>query len=65
MQQCKINKIGHLYQYPSPLDADSFDVNVIIGMARADLGNKDFDMFLFAMQLYQIEMYTVEKLKQQ
>lgn len=60
----KLNKIGHLYQYPSSPNADSFDINVIIGMARVDLGEKDFDMFLFAMQLYQIEMYTVEKLKQ-
>lgn len=60
----KLNGIGHLYQYPYSPNTDSFDVNIIIGMARADLKGKDFDMFLFAMQLYQIEMYTVEKLKQ-
>lgn len=58
----KLNKIGHLYRYPSVRDIDGFDVNIIIGIARADLNKKDFDMFLFAMQLYQIEMYTVEKL---
>lgn len=31
--------------------------------ARADFSGKDIDMFMFAMQLYQIEMYTVEKLQ--
>lgn len=60
----KLNRNGHLYQYPYLPNTDSFDVNIIIGMARSDLGGKDFDMFLFAMQLYQIEMYTIEKLKQ-
>lgn len=59
----KLNAIGHLHQYPSANKTDSFDINVIIGIARADIRAKDFDMFLFAMQLYQIEMYTVEKLK--
>lgn len=58
----KLNRIGHLYKYPSPSNVDGFDVNVIIGIARADLNKKDFDMFLFAMQLYQLEMYTIEKL---
>lgn len=59
-----LNDIGHLLPYPSPPDADSFDVNVIIGLARADLTGQDFDMFLFAMQLYQLEMYTIERLKE-
>ncbi len=58
-----LNEVGHLFPYPSPPDADSFDVNIIIGMARADLTGRDFDMFLFAMQLYQLEMYTIGKLK--
>lgn len=61
----RLNKIGHLYRYPYSRNTDSFDVNVIIGMARSDLMGKEFDMFLFAMQLYQVEMYTVEKLKQE
>lgn len=61
----RLNDIGHLYRYPYAKNTDSFDVNVIIGIARADIENKDFDMFLFAMQLYQIEMYTIEKLKKQ
>ena len=42
---------------------NSFDVNIIVGLARADFSGKDIDMFMFAMQLYQIEMYTVEKLQ--
>lgn len=36
---------------------------IIVGLARADSSGKDIDMFMFAMQLYQIEMYTVEKLQ--
>lgn len=58
-----LNETGHLVRYPFPPDADSFDVNMIIGLARADLMGYDFDMFLFAMQFYQLEMYTVGKLK--
>lgn len=61
----KLNNYGHLYQYPRVNGIDSFDVNVIIGLAQSDIYGKDFDMFLFAMQLYQIEQYTIEKLKQE
>lgn len=60
-----LNRKGHLCPYPSSPNADSFDVNIIIGMARADLAGKDFDMFFFAMQLYQLEVYTVEMLKRE
>lgn len=60
-----LNRKGHLCPYPSSPNADSFDVNIIIGMARADLSGKDFDMFFFAMQLYQLETYTVEMLKRE
>lgn len=60
----ELNDIGHLFPYPSSPNADNFDVNIIIGLARADLTGRDFDMFLFAMQLYQLEMYTIEKLKE-
>ena len=59
-----LNDIGHLLPYPASPNTDSFDVNIIIGLARADLTGQDFDMFLFAMQLYQIEMYTIGKLKE-
>jgi len=55
----ELNKNGHLYRYPPASNSDSFDVNIIIGMARIDIAKENFDMFLFAMQLYQIEMYTI------
>ena len=32
----KLNDIGHLFHYPSAPNADSFDVNIIVGLARAD-----------------------------
>lgn len=60
-----LNKRGHLYRYPAPSGADSFDVNIILGLARADLSRRDVDAFLFAMQLYQVEMYSVEMLKKE
>lgn len=64
----ELNKIGHMIRYPlikssATEEVDSFDVNVIIGMARSDISMQNFDMFLFAMLLYQIEMYTFERLK--
>ncbi len=55
----ELNRNGHLYRYPPNSNSDSFDVNIIIGMARIDVSKENFDMFLFAMQLYQIEMYTI------
>lgn len=58
-----LNTLGHLFRYPPEPAADSFDINIIIGLARADFSGKDIDMFMLAMQLYQIEMYTVEKLQ--
>lgn len=58
-----LNEVGHLYRYPYPFNSDSFDVNIIIGLARMDLAGEYLDMFLFAMQLYQIEMYTVSELE--
>ena len=60
-----LNTLGHLFRYPSAPNADSFDVNIIVGLARADFSGRDIDMFMFAMQLYQIEMYTVDKLQNQ
>lgn len=60
-----LNEVGHLYRYPYPSDSDSFDINIIIGLARMDLAGEDLDMFLFAMQLYQTEMYTISKLERE
>lgn len=58
-----LNEMGHLLQYPAEFDYDTFDMNVIIGMARGDVGGKNLNALLYAMQLYQLEMYTRERLK--
>lgn len=59
----QLNSWGHLISYPQPPRGDGFDVNIIIGLARTDMSTKDLDMFMFAMQLYQIEEHTVDLLK--
>ncbi|WP_325213708.1 hypothetical protein [Oscillibacter sp.] len=60
-----LNRMGHLAPYVrrQPSRGDSFDVNIIIGLARTDMSNQNLDMFLFAMQLYQIEEHTVDILR--
>lgn len=60
---CQLNKWGHLAPYPQPPRGDGFDVNIIIGLARTDMSVNDLDMFMFAMQLYQIEEHTMDLLK--
>lgn len=59
----RLNDWGHLAPYPQPPRGDGFDVNIIIGLARTDISRKDLDMFMFAMQLYQIEERTVNLLE--
>lgn len=59
----RLNEWGHLAPYPQPPRGDGFDVNIIIGLARTDISRKDLDMFMFAMQLYQIEERTVNLLE--
>lgn len=59
----KLNEIGHLRRYPVSSESDSIDVSIVIGLARADMNGMDFDMLLFAMQLYQMEIYAREGLK--
>jgi len=58
-----LNKIGRLASYPQPSKGDAFEVNIIVGLARTDMSAKALDMFLFAMQLYQIEEHTVDLLE--
>ena len=58
-----LNKIGHLLQYPAESGYDTFDMNIIIGMARGDVSGENLNALLYAMQLYQLEMYTRERLK--
>ena len=65
MLATQLNELGHLAPYAPPPRGDGFDVNIIIGLARTDMALKDFDMFMFAMQLYQIEEHTVDFLKKQ
>ncbi len=47
-----------LVDYDNPVEEDSFNVNMIMGLARADLQGRDIDMFLLSQHFYQIEMYT-------
>lgn len=58
-----LNEWGHLAPYHQPPRGDGFDVNIIIGLARTDMSMKELDMFMFAMQLYQIEEHTLDVLK--
>lgn len=59
----QLNQWKHLAPYPQPHRGDGFDVNIIIGLARTDMAGNDLDMFMFAMQLYQIEAHTIDLLK--
>lgn len=61
-----LNQYGHLIPYQrgekERSETDSFDVNMIFGLAWSDRPSQGADMFFLAMQYYQIEMYTREKL---
>ena len=59
----KLGELGALYKYPDSEGFDSFDINIVIGLGRADMQGHDIDAFLFAMTLYQFEMYTLLQLK--
>ncbi len=54
----KLNSLGHLVKYPIPEENDTFDTNIVIGLARADMDNRDIDIFLLSQHFYQLEMYT-------
>lgn len=54
----KLNSLGHLKSYPILDEKDTFDTNIIIGLARADMSNRDIDVFLLSQHYYQLEMYT-------
>lgn len=58
-----LSEMRHLSKYPRSEGYDSFDINMIIYLAQSDIRGNDFDMLLFSMQLYQIEMYTRSQLK--
>lgn len=61
----KLGLLGELYKYPDSKGFDSFQVNVVIGLGRADMIGRELDTFLFAMLLYQMEMYTLLALKEE
>ena len=54
----KLSSKKGLIQYISSEEEDSFDVNMIIGLARSDMYGKDLDLYFLSLQFYQIEMYT-------
>lgn len=58
-----LNKMGHLLHYRTDIRYDTFDMNVVVGIARADVDRHELNMMLYAMLLYQTEMYTRERLK--
>lgn len=53
---------GRLFHYPVDSKCDNFDVNVVLALARADVMHQELNMLLYAMQLYQMEMYTRQTL---
>ena len=59
----RLNEEGHLFYYPTAEKFDSMSTNVIVGLARDDVKGKDLNMLIYAMLLYQSEMYTRECLK--
>ncbi len=61
----KLNEVGHLYHYPSEIGNDTMDANIIVGLARSNVSARDFDMLLYAMLLFQHEMYTRAQLEHQ
>ena len=58
-----LNKQGWMTQYPEEKKIDSFNVSMVLGLGKADLKGEDLNMFMYAMQLYQIEQYTLATLQ--
>jgi hypothetical protein len=61
----KLIKQGRLCNYPLWQNFNSFAVNMIISLARADVFNREFDMQLYSLQLWQLEMYTLKSVSLQ
>lgn len=60
-----LNQSGRLFSYLPDSGCDTFDVNIVLGLARDDVRGRKLNMMLYAMILYQQEMYTRECLKSQ
>ncbi len=58
-----LNKKGWMEQYPEEREIDSFNVSMVLGLGKADLKGEKLDMFMYALQLYQIEQYTLLALR--
>lgn len=61
----KLNQTGRLYRYPSEDGSDTMGANIIVGLARNNISGNGLDMLLYAMLLFQNEMYTRTKLEDQ
>ena len=57
-----LRKNGQYASYPRWNNFDSFSVNSIIALARADIYGRRLDILLYSLQLWQIEMFTLERL---
>lgn len=54
----KLADMGRLQRYPVRPKFDNFDVNMVMGLGRADISSQEVSTFFLASQYYQIEMYT-------
>ena len=54
----RLSELGRMQRYPCQSTVDNFDVNLVLGLGRADILRKDINTFFLASQFYQIEMYT-------
>lgn len=54
-----LSKNKGFFPYPKWQNFDSFGVNMIVDLARADMNGRDLDLILYSMMLWQIEMYSL------
>lgn len=59
----RLNQQGWMTKYPEEEGIDNFNVSMVLGLGKGDLQGKDLDMFMYALQLFQIEQYTLFVLK--
>lgn len=55
----KLNRKGWMTHYPTEQGMDSFNVSMVLGLGKADLKGEKPDMFMYALQLFQIEQYML------
>lgn len=58
----RLNEKKCLFCYPRVPKLDNFDVNMVLGLGRSDIQQSEINLFMLALQYYQIEMYTRQKL---